>query len=185
MFEQGRVSSQFVIRTAVPPANLTADVRRTVADTLKTVPVARITTMEDQINASIVPERLVATLSGWFGVLALMLAVTGIYGLLAYTVAKRTHEIGIRMSLGATRAAVLRMVLWDAAKMTATGLGAGGLLALWADSFAATLVPDLPSSSLRPLLFASAAIAVAALFAASIPALRAARVEPAEALRYE
>ncbi|MCC6364352.1 MAG: ABC transporter permease [Bryobacterales bacterium] len=185
MFEQGRVSSQFVLRTAVPPASLAAEVRRTVTDTLKSVPVARITTMEDQISASIVPERLVATLSGWFGVLALTLAFTGVYGLLAYTVARRTHEIGIRMSLGATRTAILRMVLWDAAKMTAAGLGAGGLLTVWARSFAAALVPGLPAPSLTPLLFASAAITAAALLAASIPALRAARVEPAEALRYE
>ncbi|MCC6389851.1 MAG: ABC transporter permease [Bryobacterales bacterium] len=185
MFEQGRVSSQFVLRTAVPPETLAAEVRRTVTDTLKSVPVARIITMEDQINASIVPERLVATLSGWFGVLALMLSLMGIHGLLTYTVARRTHEIGIRMSVGATRADILRIVLGDTATMTAAGLAAGGLLAVWVRSFAAALIPDLPGPSLGPLLFAFAAIAAAALLAASIPALRAARVNPAEALRHE
>ena len=92
---------------------------------MKTVPVTKVTTLETQVDASIVPERLLATVAGVFGALGAVLAAIGLYGLLAYTVARRVNEIGIRMALGATRAGVARMVLGEALAMVVAGLALG------------------------------------------------------------
>ncbi len=92
----------FELRTAVAPESIAGTVRRMVRDVLKTVPVTSVTTLADQVDSNIVPERLIATLSEFFGCLGVVLAGIGLYGLLAYTVARRTNEIGIRMALGAT-----------------------------------------------------------------------------------
>ena len=119
------MDSRFALRTSVDPEAVTPDVRRTVRELLKTVPVKSVTTLNDQVDASIVPERLIATLSLWFGVLGALLAAIGLYGLLAYTVARRINEIGIRMALGATRTGATRMVLGQALGMVCIGLAVG------------------------------------------------------------
>jgi putative ABC transport system permease protein len=185
-FQEGRVlSNQFALRTSVDPAALGPDVRRTVRDLLKTVPVVKVTTLADQVDASIVPERVVALLSGLFGALGSALAAIGLYGLLAYTVARRVNEIGIRMALGATPGRVVRMVLGDALGMVVAGLVVGAPLAFWGKNLAASLIPDLPVSSAAPIIFGAVAMVVVALVAAYAPARRAAGVDPMEALRYE
>jgi putative ABC transport system permease protein len=185
-FQEGRVlSNQFALRTSMDPAALGPDVRRTVRDLLKTVPVTKVTTLADQVDASIVPERVIALLSGLFGALGSALAAIGLYGLLAYTVARRINEIGIRMALGATPGRVTWMVLGDALGMVSAGLVVGAPLALWGKSFAASLIPDLPVSSAAPIAFGAVAMMAVALVAAWAPARRAAGVDPMEALRYE
>jgi ABC-type antimicrobial peptide transport system permease subunit len=100
-------------------------------------------------------------------------------------VARRTNEIGIRMALGATPSAMSRMVLRDALRMVCAGLAIGAPMALWGKSFAASLIQDLPVKSGVPMVFGAAAMMAVALVAAYVPARRAARVEPVEALRYD
>jgi putative ABC transport system permease protein len=156
-----------------------------VRESLKSVPVTREITLAEQVDASIVPERLLATLSGLFGALGLLIAAVGIYGLLSYTTQRRTHEIGIRMALGGSRHAVAGMVLRDALKMVCAGLLIGTPLAFSCGRLAASLLPDLEVTIGAPLIFGTATILVAALLAAWIPAHRAARIDPMNALRHE
>jgi predicted permease len=184
-FQFPQPASNFAVRTSIAPGAVGPAVRRTVHSLLKTVPVVRVSTLAGQVDASIVPERLVATLSGLFGALGSLLVAIGIYGLLAYTVARRIHEIGIRMALGATRGAVSRMVLGEALKMSCAGLGIGALLAWWSKRLAGRLIQDLPVESVLPIVFGAAAMIAVTLVAAYVPARRAARVDPMEALRYE
>ena len=184
-FQTSRPGSQFLLRTSVPPGLVAGEVRRAAQEVLKTVPVVRVTTMAEQVDASIVPERLIATLSGLFGGLGAMLAAVGLYGLLAYTVARRTSEIGIRMALGATRGDVTRMVLRDALGMVAAGLMVGVPVAVRGGAVAAALMQGLSAKSGSAIGLGAAAMAAVALAAASVPARRAAGVDPMDALRYE
>jgi predicted permease len=179
------VGSQLAVRTSIAPDAVAGVVRETESAVLKTVPIVRIMTMNEQIDASIVPERLAATLSAWFGALGALLAAIGLYGLLAYTVTQRTHEIGVRMALGATRRDVMRMVLRDALWTVSAGFALGTPLAFWAKSAIASLIRDLPAKSPVSVVFGGAVMIALCLVAAYIPAHRAMRLDPMIALRHE
>jgi predicted permease len=185
LVQEGFIGSQLAVRTSIAPDVVAGMVRETESAVLKTVPIVRIMTMNEQIDASIVPERLVATLSAWFGALGALLAAIGLYGLLAYTVTRRTHEIGVRMALGATRSDVMRMVLRDALWTVSAGLALGTPLAFWARSVIAGLIRDLPAKSPISVVFGGAVMIALGLIAAYIPARRAMRVDPIVALRHE
>ncbi len=135
------------------------------------------------VDASIVPERVIAMLSSFFGGLGASLAALGVYGLLAYTVTRRTTEIGIRMALGAAKSDITRMVLRDALDLVCAGFVIGVPLALLSRRAVSGVVTDLRLDSMWPLVFATATILAIAVVAAYVPARRAARVEPVEALR--
>jgi predicted permease len=183
---QGRTPvSQFALRTRVPPAAVAGGVRRAVEEMPEAVTVSRLTTLTEQIDASIVPERLIATLSGLFGVLGTTLAAAGLYGLLAYTVARRRGEIGIRMALGATAGGVVAMVLRAALGLVVAGVAVGASLWLAGRRLAASIVVNLSVADVWPIAFSAAAMAVVALVAAIGPALRAARATPMDALRHD
>jgi len=184
-FQSHGVGANFIVRTSTDPTAVAPEVRSAVRETVPGVSVGRITTMADQVDASIVPERVVAMLSGSFGALGLLLAAVGLYGLLAYTVTRRTNEIGVRMALGASQAAVAWMVIRDALGMILVGLIIAGPLTFWAKSLAGSLIPDLPIKSTLPLALSSLAITAVALLAAYVPTRRASKVDPMVALRYE
>jgi ABC-type antimicrobial peptide transport system permease subunit len=138
-----------------------------------------------QLEESLTRERLMATLSGGFGFLAALLATLGLYGVIAYMVARRRNEIGVRMALGADRRNVIRLVLREALLLLCAGLAAGVVLAVWAGRAASTLLFGLPPHDVVSLGGASALLAAIALLASYVPARRAAALNPMATLRNE
>jgi len=179
------IANTFVLRTDVDPEGVAGRVTRVVHDIASTIPVATVTTLSDQIDTSIVPQRVMAALSGFFAALGALLAGIGVYGLLSYTVARRTNEIGVRMALGATSRRILRMMFTEVAAIVAVGLVAGVPIAIWGRSVATALIPELNAHLSATLLFGAVALAAIALLAAFGPARRASRVDPMESLRAE
>jgi len=185
MFQESRLLDLFELRTGVAPESIAGTARRMVRDVLKTVPVKSVTTLADQVDSNIVPERLIATLSEFFGFLGVVLAGIGLYGLLAYTVAKRTNEIGIRMALGATPSSVSGLVLRDVLGMVCAGSAAGTAMVLWSRPLATKVLSDLKWESASPLAIGGGVMIAVALLASCVPVRRAARVDPMVALQHE
>ena len=140
-------------------------------------------TIEDQIRASLVQERLIALLGGFFGLLGLTLAAVGLYGVTSHAVTARRPEIGIRMALGATATGVVRLVLRRIALLVAVGVSAGAALSLWASAYVTTLLYGLEPRDPYTLAAAGCLLIVVAGVAAWIPARRASRLDPAAVLR--
>jgi predicted permease len=185
MFQENEVMTQFLLRTAVDPDSIAGPARQAVREELSTARVIHVNTLSRQVDSAIVPERLVATLAGYFGVLAIALSGIGLYGLLSYAVARRTGEIGVRIAIGASAADIWRLVLRHALIVLCGGLLAGGLLAFWAKPLASSVVRDLRPESVLPIAFAAGAVFVVGLLACVVPVRRAARVDPIVALRTE
>jgi ABC-type antimicrobial peptide transport system permease subunit len=176
-------TSQFALRTDVTPASVVADVRRAVTQVVPNVSVGKVTTLTEQVDASIVVERLIALLSTAFGAVGALLAAIGLYGLLAYNVSRRTTEIGVRMALGATKGQITSMVLTSAFGLVVAGLAIGAPLAIVSPRFLARLVQSLSVEPPVPLVVAALVMIAVGLAAAYLPARRASRVQPIEALR--
>jgi len=138
-----------------------------------------------QVEDSLLKDRLMATLSSFFGFVAAALAVVGLYGAISYMVARRRGEIGIRMALGATRGGVMRLILQEAGWLLAAGLAVGTIIALGSGKAAESLVFGLKPTDPWTIASAVLLLAVVAMLASLIPALRAARTEPMTALREE
>ena len=185
LLQQDFTASELAIRTRIDPDAVVRVVRQTEAAVFTGVPIVRIRTMNEQIDSTIVPERLIAMLSAGFGALGALLAAIGLYGLLAYTVARRTHEIGVRVALGAAGPDVMRLVLRDVLWMVCAGLAIGAPLAFWGERIAASLISGLPVASTLPIVVAAAIMIAVGLIAAYLPARRAMKVDPMVALRYE
>ena len=180
-----RGSSDLSLRTSGRPVSVADDARRVVDDVFGANSVGRVTTLAAQVDASIVPERLLATLAGFFGAAGALLAAIGLFGLLAYTVARQTKEIGIRMALGATRGRVSRMVATSAGWLVSVGFLLGAPTAFWSTRFAARSVEYLPAGGAVPIASAAVALIAVAFIAVYVPTRRATRVEPVIALRAE
>jgi putative ABC transport system permease protein len=175
-----------VVRTdAADPAALAPAVRGAVAGVDRDLPVYRVTTMEKLVAESLMQRRFAMFLFGVFAALALALAVVGLYGVMSYGVAQRTHEIGLRMALGAQSRDVLRMVVGQGMLLVAIGLGLGLVSALLLTRLMESLLFGV--SAADPATYAGIALLLAAVafLASYLPARRATKVDPMVALRYE
>jgi putative ABC transport system permease protein len=175
----------FYIRTSQDPARIAGAARREVQRQDASLPVTNLVTMEQQINDNIWLDRLVAALSMGFGLLATVLAAIGLYGVLAFMVARRTREIGIRLAVGATEATILRLVLAEVSMVAGTGIVIAIPVSLLLTRYLKSQLFGL--SATDPLTFVAAAVflALVGLIAAYFPARRALRVDPVRALRWE
>jgi ABC-type antimicrobial peptide transport system permease subunit len=175
----------YEVSTRLKPDAIVPSLRAAVQSVDKNLPLVDIRTQKEQIAATMRQERILADLTAGFGLLALVLASIGIYGIMAYAVARRTNEIGIRMALGAQPGRVLRSVLGEASWMVLLGavVGLSGALAL--GRLVASLLYGLKAWDLETLAGSAALLLLVALAASWIPARRAARVNPMQALRHE
>jgi predicted permease len=186
-YQQTLEASRMVveIRTAEGPDTVLSQVRTTIEALDRDLPLIDVRTMSEQVRATVSAERIFAQLTSAFAALALVLACIGIYGIMAYTVARRTGEIGIRMALGAQAGRVLTMVLREVSWLALAGISMGIGGALWLSHFLSAMLYGLKPSD--PLTLASAAslLMVVAILAGFGPARRASRVDPIRALRHD
>ena len=171
--------------TNTPSGALEPLLTRTLAEVDPNLTIVSVRTMEEQVALSFDQERAVASLAGLFGIVALLLAAVGVYGVTAYTVAQRTNEIGIRMALGADRAKVIQLVLHGAFKRVVVGLALGLPLAMGAARLISAQLYGVSSWDPFALSVAASGLALCAFFATIIPAFRAAAISPMDALRIE
>ena len=173
-----------VVRSDLPLSSITAAITRTVREVAPGATVA-YDTVRTYVRDSLVTERLMATLSGFFGVLAMLIATIGLYGVMSYMVTRRQAEIGLRMALGADPGTVVRMVLGESGLLLLAGMAIGVLLAIGSTRWAASLLYGLQPWDPASLLLGVIALALVSFIAAWIPARRASRVAPTVALRSE
>ena len=182
-------SSHFIggmmLVTSATPGALEPQLRSMLGEIDPNMTITSVRTLQQQVDLSFDQERAVASFAGLFGIVALLLAAVGLYGVTAYTVAQRTNEIGIRMALGAGRAKVVRLILRGAFARVLLGLAIGLPLAVAAGKLIASQLYGVSSWDPLALAVAAAALALCSLFAAIIPAARAASISPITALRVE
>jgi predicted permease len=174
-----------VVQTAKPMSDMEAIARRTLSGINPNLTVVQFETFDQQIADRFTEERLISRLTTLFGGLALLLASIGLYGVTAYTVVRRTPEIGIRMALGAKRSGVIAMVLRGALLQALIGLAIGVPIAYYCVRFVKTQLYEITSANTSVMVFAVLALAAAAFFAGVLPARRAASIDPVKALRTE
>ena len=175
----------FVVRINGQPEQVIANVRQAIKQVNQNVPIDDVVSLTDHIGRSLVQQKLIARLASFFGLLALLLACIGLYGLMSYAVARRTNEIGIRMALGAPGAKVLWLVLREALILVVIGIALGLAAALLTTKTAETLLFGLKPNDPLTIALASLVLLAVAVFAGYIPARRASRVDPMTALREE
>jgi predicted permease len=177
--------AHFELRTAANPTALVKDVREAISQAGDNLPLMDVRTQTEQIDQILFQERLMARLSGFFGVLALVLASIGLYGLLSYEVARRTRELGIRMALGAQRRDLLRLVVGQGILLVLIGVTFGMGAAIGVTRFISAMLYDVRASDPLTMVAAALLLILVALAACYMPARRATRVDPMVALRYE
>jgi putative ABC transport system permease protein len=175
----------FVVRTKVDPANAASAIESAIHSVDPDQPVYNIRTMRDVEAASLSPQRLQIALIGLFAALALVLACMGIYGVMSYSVAQRSNEIGVRMAMGAQTGNVLRLVLGEGLKLATLGAGIGLVGAFFASRLLSRMLFGVTPGDPATFFLVAAVLIVVAIVACYIPARRATRVDPLVALRYE
>jgi putative ABC transport system permease protein len=178
-------SLRVVVRTAISGDALAADVRKLVSGIDRTQPVFEFQTLEAALASSIVPRRFNFVLLVIFAATALLLAFTGTYGVISYSVSLRTREIGIRLALGARRREILRMVLKQGMQLALAGVVAGVAAGIALTRMMASLLYDVKPNDPWVFVLTAVALAATATLAALGPALKAAQVDPLTALRHE
>jgi len=178
-------SVSFYVRTAMDSSAVFAAVRRKVAELDAAMPIYEMKTLERQLDETLSTERLIAVLSAAFGVLATVLAAIGLYGVMAFVVARRTKEIGLRMALGARQSAVVWMVMQEALLLLAIGLAAGVPAAFWVSRYVASQLYGVKPTDVWTAAAALVILAATAAGAGFLPARRASSIDPIQALRYE
>jgi ABC-type antimicrobial peptide transport system permease subunit len=173
------------VRTAQDPNAMFQTLQRALRELEPNLPITGMQTLEERLERSLTNERLVASLSIVFGLLATLLAMIGLYGVMAYSVSRRTREIGIRMALGALSSNVARMILRDVAILVAIGI-VSALPAAWvASRYIASQLYEVTPTDPATIVMAIASLSIVATAAGLIPALREARGHPIIALRHE
>ncbi len=185
LYQDPMGSVTFEVRTAINPHSAARAILHAVKATDSRLPVSDVKTLEEQVDQSLIQERLVASLSSLFGVLALLLAAVGLYGLMTYAVNRRTAEIGIRMALGATRLQIAGMILGGTLRLVVIGLLLGIPAGMAASRLIASELYGVKPDDALTILLPSAVMAAIAVLAAWLPARRASRVDPMTALRHE
>jgi predicted permease len=183
--DAGWGSMSLAVRTAGDPLALTPAVREEVRALDRGLPVYDVKTLDDVVAASFADRRLLSTLIAAFGAAALLLASVGLYGVISYTVGRRTHEFGVRMALGAEPRDVLRLVLRQGLALALAGVAAGVLASLAAARLMSSLLYEVSASDPFIFVLVPVLLVAVALLACYLPARRATRVDPMEALRYE
>jgi putative ABC transport system permease protein len=182
--EKPSPDDHILIRSSLPLTNLISSMKETIADVNPGIDLEFLV-FKTRIQNSLIQDELMATLSGFFGFLAALLAAIGLYGVMSYMVIQRTKEIGIRMAIGAERFDVLRMILREATVLTVTGLVIGAGLALAAAQAAKSLLFGLKPRDPLTLVMAVVTLCAVAALASFLPAYRASKLDPLTALRYE
>jgi putative ABC transport system permease protein len=175
----------FVLRTKIDPMYVSSVVRQAIWSIDKDLPFTEVLTMDQRLSQSFAGRRFYMILLGVFAALALILSLVGIYGVMSYSVAQRTHEIGIRIALGAERRHVLSLALGQTAVLTLIGLGAGLAGAFALTRFLGSLLYGVRATDPITFVVVTLVLSVVALVAGYIPARRATKVDPLVALRYE
>jgi putative ABC transport system permease protein len=176
-------SMTLVVRHRGDPSALVSSIRGAVASLDRNVPLTTVASMPTLVTRSVADRRYPMLLLSGFALLAVALAAVGLYGLLAYMVTRRSHEIGVRVALGASRADVLRMVLADGARVTLVGIAIGTLAATLTGRALGHLLYGVSATDPVTFVAVAAVLALVALFASYVPASRATRVDPMVALR--
>lgn len=174
-----------VVRTATDPLNVAAAVRKEVWRVDKDQPVYNVKTMEQYVSDSVRPRHLSVLLLGTLASMALILAVVGIYGVMCYSISQRTHEIGIRIALGARQSDVLHLVVGQGLKPVLIGITVGLAAALALTRVLSSLLFEVTVTDPITFAFVSFLLVITAILACYIPARRATKVDPIVALRYE
>jgi len=173
------------VRTQGAPESSFGMLRRAAHEVDASVPVYGMRTLDEQVNTSLVTERLLATLSSVFGALATVLAAIGLYGVMAFVVARRTREIGIRMALGATGGSVIGLVMREVLLLATVGLGIGLAVSLGLTRFIEAQLFGIKPTDSVTMAVATLCIAAVATGAGFLPARRATKIDPVQALRFQ